>query len=94
MQRAVTTRGSSLIHKSVDTLRAGGFGSFCSKAARRVTESILLTNCADWYCVELQKQVPKVARPNEAEITFDATEEVVAWLAELQPSFPWVWNEH
>lgn len=94
MQRTVTTPATSLARNSVGTLRSAGLGALFSKAVGRISESVFATNAADWYCADVSAEFHRVSRPTGATIDFDDREGLLAWLAELQPSFPWVWDEH
>ena len=93
MQRTVTSSGTSPAHKSLDTLRSAGLGALVAKAIGRISESVFTTNAADWYCADVSVESHRMSRPAGATIDFDDREGLLAWLAELQPSFPWVWDE-
>ncbi len=91
----MTVRGGSLVRKWMTSVRQEGLACACRRAAGRARETVFTTNAADWYCAEL-RELPAVHRPAgaaDAEVDFDAADDVRTWLQAIRSEFGWVWVE-
>jgi len=86
-------RNDRLFRRAADVLRREGIVPFCARAARRLRESVIETNAADWYCIDLSKLRAEPHCPPDVEIDFNATDEALMWLRAIRTEFNWVGNE-
>ncbi len=74
-------------------IRTDGLASFCVRSLRRLQKAAVATNAAGWYRADLTYPLVPLEDLPETHVRFDATENVMAWLAELSRSYGWVYVE-
>lgn len=88
-----TQAESSALHKCVRTIHHDGILTLCVKTVKRLGESVLQTNSADWFRADLSQVHQAPAPSAEARVDFNAMEDVVSWLKQIRTEFTWVWVE-
>jgi GNAT superfamily N-acetyltransferase len=82
-----------LMRMCVATIRDDGVGAFCVKAARRIRESLVVTNHADWYRADLSRRPARAPAPPRASLLADAPDEVLAWIKSIRGVFRFTYIE-